>query len=132
MTESVFLQSMSWLYLLLALLVVFSVPVLYTYLLRFKNASKRASLLRQMDRSRIVGFFHPHWWVYLSPFNSHPLILIRYISNAGGGGERVLWTAIAYLQRTEPQLAMVVYTGDIDVSRERIVENVKVLCVVFA
>lgn len=67
-----------------------------------------------------------------SLFNSRRLILIRCISNAGGGGERVLWTAIAHLQRTAPQLVMVVYTGDVDVNREHIVEKVKVLCVVFA
>ena len=46
-------------------------------------------------------------------------------SNAGGGGERVLWTAIAYLQREDPQVVSVIYTGDIGVSKEEIVAKVK-------
>ncbi|KAG8959236.1 asparagine-linked glycosylation protein [Tulasnella sp. 419] len=52
----------------------------------------------------IVGFFHPY-------------------CNAGGGGERVLWTAIAYLQRTAPNVVSVVYTGDTDVSKEEIISK---------
>ncbi|CAG7853005.1 GDP-Man:Man(3)GlcNAc(2)-PP-Dol alpha-1,2-mannosyltransferase; AltName: Full=Asparagine-linked glycosylation protein 11 homolog; AltName: Full=Glycolipid 2-alpha-mannosyltransferase [Serendipita indica DSM 11827] len=43
----------------------------------------------------IAGFMHPY-------------------CNAGGGGERVLWAAIAYLQRTQPEVLSVVYTGDVD------------------
>lgn len=38
------------------------------------------------------------------------------LSNAGGGGERVLWTAIACLQREEPDVVCVVYTGDAVIS----------------
>lgn len=48
------------------------------------------------------------------------------ISNAGGGGERVLWTAIAALQRNEPDVISVVYSGDIDASKEEIIDKVKV------
>lgn len=47
-------------------------------------------------------------------------------SNAGGGGERVLWTAIAAIQRQEPDLVCVVYTGDFDFSKDAIIERVKV------
>lgn len=47
-------------------------------------------------------------------------------SNAGGGGERVLWTAIAFMQRTEPNVLSVVYTGDADATKEQILEKVKV------
>lgn len=47
------------------------------------------------------------------------------LSNAGGGGERVLWTAIAWLQRERPNALCVVYTGD-QVSKEEIVDKVKV------
>jgi alpha-1,2-mannosyltransferase len=47
-------------------------------------------------------------------------------SNAGGGGERVLWTAIASLHRTERDIVAVVYSGDTDVSKEEIIAKVKV------
>lgn len=45
-------------------------------------------------------------------------------SNAGGGGERVLWTAIAFLQRTEPSVVSVVYSGDKNTSKEQITAKV--------
>jgi ALG11 mannosyltransferase N-terminus len=47
-------------------------------------------------------------------------------SNAGGGGERVLWTAIALMQRTEPDVISVVYSGDTDASKEQIIAKAKV------
>jgi hypothetical protein len=47
-------------------------------------------------------------------------------SNAGGGGERVLWTAIAALQRNEPDVISVVYSGDIDATKQDIINKVKV------
>ena len=47
-------------------------------------------------------------------------------SNAGGGGERVLWTAIALMQRTEPDVINVVYSGDTDASKEQIIAKAKV------
>ena len=55
-----------------------------------------------------------------------PLILPKYKSNAGGGGERVLWTAIALMQRTEPDVVSVVYSGDVDASKDEIIQKVKV------
>jgi hypothetical protein len=48
------------------------------------------------------------------------------ISNSGGGGERVLWAAIHYLQKTEPDVVSVVYTGDMDATKEEIIAKVKV------
>lgn len=47
-------------------------------------------------------------------------------SNAGGGGERVLWTAIAYIQRTDPETISVVYSGDKNATKEEILDKVKV------
>jgi alpha-1,2-mannosyltransferase len=47
-------------------------------------------------------------------------------SNAGGGGERVLWTAIALMQRTEPDVISVVYSGDAGASKEQIIAKAKV------
>ncbi|GAA5853864.1 hypothetical protein JCM9279_005749 [Rhodotorula babjevae] len=50
----------------------------------------------QANATRIVGVFHPY-------------------CNAGGGGERVLWTALACMQRelAATPTAFVVYTGDV-------------------
>jgi alpha-1,2-mannosyltransferase len=47
-------------------------------------------------------------------------------SDAGGGGERVLWTALRDVQREFPEVICVVYTGDTDASREQIILKVKV------
>jgi ALG11 mannosyltransferase N-terminus len=42
----------------------------------------------------------------------------------------VLWTAIAALQRNEPNIISVVYTGDTDATKDEIIVKVKV-CSVF-
>ncbi|KAK3833815.1 MAG: hypothetical protein JOS17DRAFT_682804 [Linnemannia elongata] len=54
----------------------------------------------------IAGFFHPY-------------------CNAGGGGERVLWTAIRDIQQKYPHVVSVVYTGDKDVNKQDILERVR-------
>ncbi|KIM43076.1 glycosyltransferase family 4 protein, partial [Hebeloma cylindrosporum] len=84
---------------------------LYGLYLRSVNQAHRATLLydlgyNQHDRKRIVGFFHPY-------------------CNAGGGGERVLWTAIASMQKVEPDVISVVYTGDTDATKAQIIAKVK-------
>ena len=48
-------------------------------------------------------------------------------SNAGGGGERVLWTAIKAIQKENPEVISVVYSGDTEVTQEIILNNVQVL-----
>ncbi|GAA5981010.1 hypothetical protein JCM5350_000010 [Sporobolomyces pararoseus] len=57
---------------------------------------------------KVVGFFHPY-------------------CNAGGGGERVLWTALSYMQRTEPtnEHFYVIYTGDRGVSKDSMIAKVQ-------
>ncbi|KAF8895230.1 mannosyltransferase [Infundibulicybe gibba] len=85
--------------------------VVYIWNLRSTNAQRRTAILKQLgvehvERKRIVAFFHPY-------------------CNAGGGGERVLWTAIAALQRTEPDVINVVYSGDTDASKSEIISKVK-------
>lgn len=47
-------------------------------------------------------------------------------SNAGGGGERVLWAAIRATQKRWPKAKCVVYTGDHDVDKTAILARVKV------
>jgi alpha-1,2-mannosyltransferase len=58
------------------------------------------------DWDGIIGFFHP-------------------FCNAGGGGERVLWAAIAATQRRWPNAICAVYTGDHDIDRSASVAKVK-------
>jgi len=78
---------------------------------------RRSALLASLDserrrQARVVGLFHP-------------------FCNAGGGGERVLWTAVGAMQRSSPELSFVVYTGDYPAaSKEAILERASVrLCV---
>lgn len=52
-------------------------------------------------------------------------MLIRR-SNAGGGGERVLWAAIRATQKRWPNAKIVVYTGDHEASKDQILGRVKV------
>ncbi|KAG0298245.1 asparagine-linked glycosylation protein [Linnemannia gamsii] len=58
------------------------------------------------DPYLIAGFFHPY-------------------CNAGGGGERVLWTAIRDIQQKYPHVVSVVYTGDTDVNKQDILDRVR-------
>lgn len=77
---------------------------------RSASLARRASLLTAdgKARSKVVGLFHP-------------------FCNAGGGGERVVWTAVSYMQQTSPDLAFVVYTGDYPAaSKEAIVDRARV------
>ncbi|RKP35638.1 glycosyltransferase family 4 protein [Dimargaris cristalligena] len=53
----------------------------------------------------LVGFFHPY-------------------CNAGGGGERVLWTALEAMQNRYPHFRFVVYTGDTQCTKHGILERV--------
>ena len=109
------------------------VAVLFVRNLHAKNNARRANLLRGLGLSeihtkKIVGFFHPYWYVP-SPPSPDPCPLSdspSSSSNAGGGGERVLWTAIAALQRTEPDIVSVVYSGDTNASKDEIIAKVKV------
>ncbi|KIX05078.1 uncharacterized protein Z518_05950 [Rhinocladiella mackenziei CBS 650.93] len=54
----------------------------------------------------VVGFFHP-------------------FCNAAGGGERVLWAAIAATQKRWPHATCAVYTGDHDIDRSVVVATVR-------
>ncbi|KAI1431957.1 glycosyltransferase family 4 protein [Xylaria sp. CBS 124048] len=54
----------------------------------------------------IVGFFHP-------------------FCNAGGGGERVLWAAVRATQQRWPKAKIIVYTGDHDISKDKMLSRVK-------
>ncbi|KAF9265198.1 mannosyltransferase [Marasmius fiardii PR-910] len=82
---------------------------LYFTYIRSTNQTRREDAFKSLGVSsnkRLVGFFHPY-------------------CNAGGEAERVLWTAVAALQRNEPEVISVVYTGDVDASKEEIIDKVK-------
>lgn len=73
-----------------------------------KEEGKRAEgEERDGEWDGIVGFFHP-------------------FCNAGGGGERVLWAAVRATQQRWPKAKIVVYTGDHDVSKDKLLSRVKV------
>lgn len=38
----------------------------------------------------------------------------------------MLWAAIAYLQRTEPNVVCAVYSGDTDATKQEIIDKVRV------
>ncbi|KAH8082473.1 mannosyltransferase [Cristinia sonorae] len=91
--------------------VIYFVALVYLQAVRQKGVTNKKALFKEVgiDNStskKIVGFFHPY-------------------CNAGGGGERVLWTAIAFIQRTEPDILSVVYSGDTDATKEQILAKVK-------
>ncbi len=109
--------------------------------LRLRNPSRRIALLDELaksvgggsaerlslERKRLVGFFHPYWYVGVSQCWLRSCSFIdKFVSNAAGGGERVLWCAISYLQENEPDVIAIVYTGDVDASKEQIVSKVHV------
>lgn len=64
------------------------------------------ALRKRNDKYIYVAFFHPY-------------------CNAGGGGERVLWCAIEALQSKYSLIKIVVYTGDIDASPDKILLKAK-------
>ncbi|KAL4066395.1 glycosyltransferase family 4 protein [Scleroderma yunnanense] len=97
---------------LLLLAVVFAY-VAYTELIWTRSLQKRQAILDKLRLERgasaqykFVGFFHPY-------------------CNAGGGGERVLWTAIAHIQQEHKDIVSVVYSGDTDASKQDIINKVK-------
>ncbi|KAL4959323.1 alpha-1,2-mannosyltransferase ALG11 [Aspergillus stella-maris] len=58
------------------------------------------------DWAGVIGFFHP-------------------FCNAGGGGERVLWEAVRATQRRWPKAVCAIYTGDLDVTKQALLERVQ-------
>lgn len=65
---------------------------LFKTFLRYKYETVRNRFGINQPNSKIIAFFHP-------------------FCNAGGGGERVLWSAIKGLQRQYPEHCIVIYSG---------------------
>ncbi|KAJ1964488.1 asparagine-linked glycosylation protein [Dispira parvispora] len=96
-------------------------PLIYfvTLYIRFQWQTRTQAFRRRVTNSSpstsdpaehplLVGFFHPY-------------------CNAGGGGERVLWTALHALQQNPgyAQAHFLVYTGDTNVTTQDIIDRVK-------
>ena len=64
--------------------------------------------------------------ILVCQFNPECVLVLRFSSNAGGGGERVLWAAIRATQKRWPKAVCVVYTGDHDSTKPAILERVQV------
>ncbi|KAL4797301.1 hypothetical protein BDV19DRAFT_377706 [Aspergillus venezuelensis] len=69
------------------------------------DSSGSASQQGSDDWAGVIGFFHP-------------------FCNAGGGGERVLWEALRATQRRWPKAVCAIYTGDLDVTKQALLERV--------
>lgn len=81
--------------------IVASFVILRKYILKKKQLNRGKQNVAQ------VGIFHPY-------------------CNAGGGGERVLWCAIRSLQQKYGnKIHIKVYTGDVNVNAEKILQNAK-------
>ncbi|KAM8873448.1 GDP-Man:Man(3)GlcNAc(2)-PP-Dol alpha-1,2-mannosyltransferase [Synchiropus picturatus] len=90
---------------LLLCVVLLVVLILIVMLLRWwLQRSRRARWATKMNPT--VAFFHPY-------------------CNAGGGGERVLWCAIRALQNRYKDIDIVVYTGDVGVSGQQILDGAR-------
>ncbi|KAJ1741676.1 asparagine-linked glycosylation protein [Coemansia sp. RSA 1821] len=107
----------SLLYYALVIGVVLAVPAVLTLVIQYivlgtlshRNSCKQkvASSTKPSQNHRVyyAGFFHPY-------------------PNAGGGGERVLWTMIKAIQEKYPFIVSVIYSGD-NIDRDALLGNVK-------
>ena len=83
----------------------FSLIILTSFIVSSVFRIRRFNWRKLKYRNNVIGIFHPY-------------------SNAGGGGERVLWATVACIQKNYPDYEVVIYTGDSNVSSEQIVGNV--------
>ncbi|EHB13090.1 Asparagine-linked glycosylation protein 11-like protein [Heterocephalus glaber] len=86
------------------ILCVFLVIVLWGIRLLLQRKKRSMSASKNGKNQMVIAFFHPY-------------------CNAGGGGERVLWCALRTLQKKYPEAVYVVYTGDVNVSGQQILEG---------
>lgn len=76
------------------------------------------------DWDGVVGFFHPFWYEVV--YSASMDLADRQSSNAGGGGERVLWEAVRATQKRWPKATCAIYTGDHEVNKAAMLERVEV------
>lgn len=93
---------------LIIVCIVICLPLLLKYLIKQRSKKQLPHLRKNSkgEKTVVVGFFHPY-------------------CNAGGGGERVLWTAIRALQKKYPKVQCIVYTGDTDTTGQEILDKAR-------
>ena len=73
-------------------------------------------LLKSLGSKATIAFFHPYWYAScaLLPLCAQHRHVEFVFSNSGGGGERVLWVALAALSKSKAAnlIRVVIYTGD--------------------
>ncbi|OQR68872.1 GDP-Man:Man(3)GlcNAc(2)-PP-Dol alpha-1 [Tropilaelaps mercedesae] len=79
-----------------------TIGLFFVNILAFVAMYVRSRKHCRIGKKRTYSFFHPY-------------------CNAGGGGERVLWTAIQTVHESYPDVAVVVYTGDTDATPDEII-----------
>ena len=77
--------------------------ILFWLIVRTRAGGVKSS---QAESEVSVGFFHPY-------------------CNAGGGGERVLWSAVKVTQTRYPAVKIVVYTGDTEAAPDMILAKAR-------
>jgi alpha-1,2-mannosyltransferase len=102
----VFMATLGFLFFLICVSIVFILVARWWINKKGKSEHEGSAKYVSDRKPCTVAFFHPY-------------------CNAGGGGERVLWTAIRALQNEHSHLKFVVYTGDQDVSGEDILRRAK-------
>ncbi|CAF1185797.1 unnamed protein product [Didymodactylos carnosus] len=96
---------MFWFLVTLGAWILFIVPFLKFIYLPYRK--RQWQEWTAMNNAKIsMAFFHPY-------------------CNDGGGGERVLWTAIDAITKNYKDIRIVVYTGDCDYTPERILQRVR-------
>jgi alpha-1,2-mannosyltransferase len=102
------------LYLLLFTPLILLVTATIYFRVFINREKQREKLLCQLKCDKIpfiIGFFHPY-------------------CTSGGGGERVLWTAIKALLDRYENIVCVVYTGDVDFNKDQILARTLVSLVI--
>ena len=93
---SLFLRAAMWLAILIVIGLCLIVCLCIIIKLWFNFVLKKRPSAND-DGQVKVGFFHPY-------------------CDAGGGGERVLWTGVRALGKRFPAAKLIVYTGDVEVN----------------
>ncbi|KAK6645404.1 hypothetical protein RUM43_001681 [Polyplax serrata] len=86
----------------ICLWIIVGIPIAIFY---YRNKFRRKATQRKGEAFRI-GIFHPY-------------------CNDGGGGEKVLWTAVRSILKGYPSAKIVIYTGDVEYSPSEILMRVK-------
>ncbi|KAK0072771.1 hypothetical protein PV326_014127, partial [Microctonus aethiopoides] len=87
---------------IIALVIILPIALIYWR----REFAKRREKCDKNKNKIVIGFFHPY-------------------CNAGGGGERVLWSAIQAIQKKYSNVRIVVYTGDLEADPEAILNHVR-------